>query len=60
MQWFASKTFMVPNMGDSITEGTVFELQKNKGDYVDMDEVIAIIETDKVQVELKAEVAGTL
>jgi 2-oxoglutarate dehydrogenase E2 component (dihydrolipoamide succinyltransferase) len=39
---------MVPNMGDSITEGTVFELHKAKGDYVEMDEVIAIIETDKV------------
>ena len=39
---------MVPNMGDSITEGTVFELHKAKGDFVEMDEVIAIIETDKV------------
>lgn len=60
MAAFANKTFMVPNMGDSITEGTVFELQKAQGDFVDMDEVIAVVETDKVQVELKAEVAGVL
>jgi len=24
----------VPNMGDSITEGTIFELKKKEGDYV--------------------------
>lgn len=57
---FANKTFMVPNMGDSITEGTVLEVQKAQGDFVDMDEVIALVETDKVHVELKAEVAGVL
>jgi 2-oxoglutarate dehydrogenase E2 component (dihydrolipoamide succinyltransferase) len=56
----ANKTFNVPNMGDSITEGTVFELLKKQGDFVDMDEVIALVETDKVQVELKAEQAGNL
>ena len=31
---FATKTFNVPNMGDSITEGTIFELQKKEGDFV--------------------------
>lgn len=45
---FANKTFNVPNMGDSITEGTVFELLKKQGDFVEMDEVIALVETDKV------------
>jgi len=52
---FGNKTFLVPNMGDSISEGTVFELLKKQGDFVEMDEVIALVETDKVQVELKAE-----
>ena len=47
-------------MGDSITEGTIFELKKKEGDYVQMDEVIAVVETDKVQVELKAEQGGKL
>lgn len=35
-------------MGDSITEGTINEIKKNPGEYVDLDEIIAIIETDKV------------
>ena len=45
-------------MGDSITEGTVFEYNKriwlkillDEGDYVNLDEIIAIIETDKIKV----------
>ena len=39
-------------MGDSITEGTVVAFLKKVGDYAAMDEVIAQIETDKVDVQL--------
>lgn len=35
-------------MGDSISEGTVHELLKKPGDYVQADEIIATVETDKV------------
>lgn len=45
-------------MGDSITEGTVFEYNKSVGDYVALDDIIAMIETDKVKVEIRASVAG--
>lgn len=41
-------------MGDSITEGTVFEYSKKKGEFVELDEVVAIIETDKVKVEIRS------
>ena len=54
------KVFNVPGMGDSISEGTIFELQKKVGDFVKMDEIIALVETDKVQIELKAEQAGVI
>ena len=50
----------VPNMGDSITEGSIAEWVKNEGDYVAVDDVIVVIETDKVAVDVRAEVAGTL
>eukprot|EP00939_MAST-03C_sp_MAST-3C-sp1_P000772 g772.t1 len=50
----------VPNMGDSITEGEIGEWVKNEGDYVAVDDVIAVIETDKVAVDVRAEEAGIL
>lgn len=42
----------VPTMGDSISEGVVESYVKNVGDYVEADEVIARIETDKVTVDI--------
>ena len=50
----------VPNMGDSITEGTIVEWAKKEGDYVAVDDIIVLIETDKVSVDVRAEVAGTI
>lgn len=47
-------------MGDSITEGTILEVHKKVGEYVALDETFAIIETDKVQVEIKAQAAGVI
>merc|ERR550534_896615 len=37
----------VPNMGDSISEGTIVELCFKTGDYVNVDDIVAIIETDR-------------
>ena len=36
-------------MGESITEGTVVTFLKNVGDFVEMDEPVLQIETDKVR-----------
>jgi len=47
-------------MGDSITEGDVAEILKQVGDPVDADEIIAIIETDKVNVDIRSPVTGTI
>lgn len=38
----------VPSMGDSITEGTLLKVLKQPGEQVALDEVLAVIETDKV------------
>ena len=50
----------VPNMGDSITEGTIGSWHKQVGDSVEMDEVVVSIETDKVTQEIKAPEAGKI
>ncbi|CAM9350473.1 unnamed protein product, partial [Pylaiella littoralis] len=50
----------VPSMGDSITEGTIVEWAKQPGDYVEVDEVVVVLETDKVSIDVRAPSAGTL
>ncbi len=50
----------IPTVGESITEVTLSEWMKADGDQVEMDEVIAEIESDKATFELTAEAAGTL
>jgi len=50
----------VPEMGDSITEGTLLSWEKNPGDPVQMDDVLAVIETDKVSVDVRAQQSGVV
>jgi biotin carboxyl carrier protein len=50
----------VPQMGDSITEGDLGTIFFKVGDTVNMDEVLAEIETDKVTSEVKAPTSGTI
>jgi 2-oxoglutarate dehydrogenase E2 component (dihydrolipoamide succinyltransferase) len=50
----------VPPVGESITEVTLSRWIKKDGDTVEMDEVIAELESDKATFELTAESAGTL
>ena len=50
----------VPAVGESITEVILAKWLKNDGDHVEMDEVIAELESDKATFELTAESAGTL
>ena len=42
----------VPELAESITEGTIAEWLKNVGDSVDKGEAILELETDKVNVEV--------
>jgi 2-oxoglutarate dehydrogenase E2 component (dihydrolipoamide succinyltransferase) len=47
-------------MGDSILEGTIVDLPVAPGDYVQMDDVVVVLETDKVSVDVRAPEAGIL
>ena len=53
-------TIKVPSMGDSISEGTIVEWTAQIGQAVKVDDVIALIETDKVTIDIKAQVAGVI
>ncbi|WP_262245573.1 2-oxoglutarate dehydrogenase complex dihydrolipoyllysine-residue succinyltransferase [Parapedobacter soli] len=50
----------VPTVGESISEVTLSQWIKQDGDYVEMDETIAELESDKATFELPAEKAGIL
>jgi pyruvate dehydrogenase E2 component (dihydrolipoamide acetyltransferase) len=50
----------MPQMGESITEGTITKWLKNVGDTVQRDEPIFEISTDKVDAEIPSPVAGKL
>src|SRR4051795_472726 len=50
----------LPQMGESVTEGTVLEWRKQEGDHVEADEVIVEVSTDKVDAEVPAPASGTV
>ena len=50
----------VPTVGESISEVTLIKWVKKDGDYVQRDEVIAELESEKATFEVNAEKAGTL
>ncbi|MEJ2102334.1 MAG: E3 binding domain-containing protein, partial [Desulfobacterales bacterium] len=50
----------VPSVGESVTEATLAEWFKKDGDILQKDEPLFVIETDKVTLEVVAEVDGVL
>src|SRR5512141_475904 len=50
----------MPQMGESIVEGTLTKWLKKPGDKVERDEPLFEISTDKVDTEIPSPVAGTL
>ncbi|KAJ5772043.1 Biotin/lipoyl attachment [Penicillium odoratum] len=57
---YADKVVQVPQMAESITEGTLKQFSKQIGDFVERDEEIATIETDKIDISVNAPEAGTI
>jgi len=53
-------TMKVPTMGDSITEGTIAEWTAQIGQKVEEEDIIVLIETDKVTVDIRATKAGVI
>ncbi|CAI2370350.1 unnamed protein product [Moneuplotes crassus] len=60
LRFFASKVIQCPTMGDSITEGTVQEYSAKEGDFVKRDDIVAVVETDKVMVDIRAPEDGVI
>ena len=54
------KEIKVPILPESINEATVAAWHKKPGDYIELDDVIVEIETDKVVLEVPAEESGVL
>ena len=50
----------IPSPGESITEVTIETWQKTDGEFVQVDEILCEIETDKATLPMPAEVAGTV
>ena len=50
----------MPKMGISVSEGTILEWRKQPGDWIEADETIADVTTDKVDVEIPAPASGRL
>ena len=50
----------MPQLGESVTEGTVTRWLKNVGDVIKVDEAIVEVSTDKVDTEIPSPVAGVL
>jgi len=55
-----STEVVMPQMGESITEGTITRWLKKVGEHVERDEPLFEISTDKVDAEIPAPVSGTL
>src|SRR2546423_5216954 len=50
----------MPRLGESVAEGTIGSWLKNEGDWVEKDESLAEIITDKINAELPSPIAGRL
>ena len=55
-----STNVLMPQMGESVAEGTIVRWIKRVGDAIDKDEPLFEISTDKVDAEIPAPDAGTL
>ncbi|OAH51634.1 2-oxoglutarate dehydrogenase, E2 component, dihydrolipoamide succinyltransferase [Microbacterium oleivorans] len=55
-----AKDVVLPELGESVTEGTVTRWLKQVGDDVAVDEPLLEISTDKVDTEIPSPIAGTL
>ena len=51
---------IVPTLGESIVEATVSKWLKNEGEYVEVDEPVVELETDKVTLEVPAPISGLI
>ncbi|KAG0262839.1 2-oxoglutarate dehydrogenase complex E2 component [Actinomortierella ambigua] len=60
IRYYADYVVKVPHMADSISEGSLKQWNKKVGDFVNVDEEVAVIETDKVDVTVNSPKSGTI
>src|SRR4030066_292795 len=53
-------SIVMPQLGESVAEGTVIEWLKQEGDRVQKDEAVLAISTEKVDAEIPAPASGVL
>ena len=51
---------VMPEMGESVTEGTVLEWHVSEGDFVEEGQTVVEVSTDKVDAEVPAPTSGTV
>ncbi|HEY5326782.1 MAG TPA: dihydrolipoamide acetyltransferase family protein [Mucilaginibacter sp.] len=56
----AKYKLLLPKMGESVAEATVIKWNKNPGDYIEADDTVMEIATDKVDSDVPSPVAGKL
>jgi len=55
-----NEKIVMPKMGETLVEGTIVQWLKNEGEYIEKNENILLISTDKVEAEIPAPMSGTL
>ena len=58
--WFMPTNVLMPQLGESIAEGTIVRWMKETGEFVGRDEPLFEITTDKVDAEVPSPAAGVL
>jgi 2-oxoglutarate dehydrogenase E2 component (dihydrolipoamide succinyltransferase) len=56
----AKYKLLLPKMGESVAEATIIKWTQNPGDYIEADETVMEIATDKVDSDVPSPVSGTL
>jgi 2-oxoglutarate dehydrogenase E2 component (dihydrolipoamide succinyltransferase) len=56
----AKYQLLLPKMGESVAEATIIKWNKNPGDFIEADEAVMEIATDKVDSEVPSPVSGKL
>ena len=50
----------MPQMGESVTEGTILEWHKGEGDFVEEGETVVEVSTDKIDAEIPSPASGVI
>src|ERR1700730_4994685 len=56
----ATVQVLMPEMGESVTEGTILEWHVGEGDFVEEGQTVVEVSTDKVDAEVPAPASGTI